>query len=109
MGQGSDSLSETNSAPDAREKRLIARFWKAIREEPARSIGRARRGLRDELKPCAYALAHFRQRLVTLERMIGAFDPAHVPLRLHRRERALHQIAPAEGVASAVEAQHRHR
>ncbi len=31
MGQGSDSPSETNSAPDAREKRLVERFREAIR------------------------------------------------------------------------------
>src|ERR1041384_4254698 len=31
MGQGSDSPSETGSAPDGREKRLIERFHEAIR------------------------------------------------------------------------------
>ena len=40
--------------------------------------------------------------------MVRAFEPVHAPGRLYRHQRSLHQIAPAQRIARAVEAQHRH-
>src|SRR5438105_4261022 len=59
-------------------------------------------------QPAGYRLADFVQQLVTLERMIRAFEPVHPPRRRYRRQGPLHQIAPAQRIARAVEAQYRH-
>ena len=40
--------------------------------------------------------------------MIGAFDPVQAPGRRHGLQDALHEIAAAERVTRAVEAEHRH-
>src|SRR5712692_2971196 len=38
--------------------------------------------------------------------MVGAFQPVHLPRRAHGGENILHQVAPAQRVARAVEAEH---
>src|SRR5439155_5357736 len=56
-----------------------------------------------------HVLVRFPRALEDMEAVIGAFQPAHGPAPAQTLYDGFHQIAPAQRVAGAVQAQHRHR